>query len=67
MRAPRAVLQDLDRTLIDLRFFINYEAALHDVRLLGVEPTSAVMIGDSTWDAQAAIATGALALLGPKG
>ncbi len=32
---------------------------LEACRLLGVEPTSAVMIGDSTWDAQAAIAAGA--------
>jgi phosphoglycolate phosphatase-like HAD superfamily hydrolase len=35
------------------------DGVLEACRVLGVEPTSAVMIGDSTWDAQAAIAAGA--------
>jgi phosphoglycolate phosphatase-like HAD superfamily hydrolase len=35
------------------------DGVLEACRLLGVDPTSAVMIGDSSWDGQAALAAGA--------
>jgi len=49
MTAPRAVLLDLDRTLIDLQSFTNYEAALHDVRQL-VGSWSDAEVPDTDWD-----------------
>ena len=49
MTAPRAVLLDLDRSLIHLQSFTNYEAALHDVRQL-VGSWSDAEVPDTDWD-----------------
>ena len=49
MPRPSALLLDLDRTLIDLQSFTDYEAALEDVRAL-VGSWPGVEVPDTDWD-----------------
>lgn len=49
MERPEAVLLDLDRTLIDLQSFTDYEAALEDVRAL-VGSWQDVAVPKTDWD-----------------
>ena len=49
MTPPRAVLLDLDRTLVDVETFVDYGAAVADLAAAGLLATAADVTADTSW------------------
>jgi phosphoglycolate phosphatase len=63
MSPPRAVLLDLDRTLVDVETFVDYAASVADLAAAGLLATTADVTTDTSWGSATVQAMDALVAL----